>query len=284
MFLAFSLVVPSMAQQRGSRSDASFAPKKGNWQVDMVLGSSRMFDENTDYLLYDYGDANIGLGGWGYSNQSSDPAGYLNLDNISSNSIANIVGIQGSYFITDHISINATLSMNITATPSQDYIEGDDFYDGSNITDMLIPGTCYVEGELTNNWYTSIGTNYYFNTKNERINLYAGALLGYQMGRIQTQTPYTGETVYDDDLNEYVDSSVYVSSNNSGQLFSANASLVAGIEYSVARGVVIGFEVRPVSYTYSILDVMPYGYETFRANTQNVQIMALPNVKFGFRF
>lgn len=278
IFLTLSLVVPAVAQQSRGGNNASFAPQKGNWQVDMIFGSSRMFDEDTDYLLYEYGDTNIGLDNWN-QNQSQDPSAYLNLGSISSNSLANIVGLQASYFITNQISVNAAFSMNITSTPNKDYVEGDD-----TVGDMVIPGNCYVEGELTNNWSTSIGSNYYFNTKNERINLYAGVLLGYQMGRIRTQTPYTGETVYDSSLDEEVDQNLYYSTNNAGQLFGANASLVAGIEYSLAKGFVLGFEVRPASYSYYVLEVKPYGYETFRANVNNIQILALPNVKLGFRF
>lgn len=63
---------------------------------------------------------------------------------------------------------------------------------------MQIPASKYVEGRVKNNWMVNIGSNYYFNTKNERINLYVGGLIGWQMGRIETMSPNTGETVSDE--------------------------------------------------------------------------------------
>ncbi len=42
---------PSLAQRYSSSDDASFAPKKGQWQVSVLLGSGKFFNENTSYLL-----------------------------------------------------------------------------------------------------------------------------------------------------------------------------------------------------------------------------------------
>ena len=78
-------------------------------------------------------------------------------------------------------------SMNIGVTPKKDYIEGD-----RTVQDMQIPAKQYLEGKIKNNWSINIGSNYYFNTKNERINLYVGGLLGWQMGRIQTTNSLYG--------------------------------------------------------------------------------------------
>ena len=52
ILLSVCTVAPVMAQQYSSSDDASFAPKKGQWQVSMVMGSSQMFNNNTEnYLL-----------------------------------------------------------------------------------------------------------------------------------------------------------------------------------------------------------------------------------------
>lgn len=279
ILLLLSVVAPTMAQQQSGEDVASFAPKKGNWQVSAVMGSSNMFDLGTEhYLLSDFQAPNTGLGD-GSLNQSQSPSAFLNLEGISNSSLVNLIGLQGSYFITENISVNAMFSMNINLTPKRDYIEGDD-----EIPGMEIPGVQYVEGQLKNNWATSVGANYYFNTKNERINLYAGALLGWQMGRIKTQTPYTGNTVTDPDTEEELPLELYYPNNNSGQIWGANGSLVAGVEYSLAEGLIIGFEVRPLSYTFNKLSVCPPGYDNFHAENHSVNVFALPNLKFGFRF
>lgn len=73
--------------------DASFAPKKGQWQVSMILGSSQMFNNNTEnYLLptywngQNYSFPNVGLGNTS-GHQSSDPATYLQLGDLNSNNL-----------------------------------------------------------------------------------------------------------------------------------------------------------------------------------------------------
>ena len=160
-----------------------------------------MFNNNTEnYLLPTYWNGqnfsfpNVGLGNNTSGNQSSDPATYLQLGDLNSNNLVNIIGIQGKYFLTDRWDVNLMFSMNIGVTPKKDYIEGD-----KTVTDMQIPALQYLEGRIKNNWSVNIGSNYYFNTKNERINLYVGGLLGWQMGRIETTLPYTGIMVSDKD-------------------------------------------------------------------------------------
>lgn len=95
----------------------------------MVFGSSQMFNNSTeDYLLPRYWDGksalapNIGIGN-GSGHQSADPAYYLTLGDLNNNSLVNIIGVQGKYFLTDRWDINLMFSMNIGVTPKKDYIE-----------------------------------------------------------------------------------------------------------------------------------------------------------------
>ena len=133
LLLSVCTVAPGMAQQYSS-SDASFAPKKGQWQVSAVIGNNQMFDQDMEYLLPTYWngkpnategfDVTVGLPGTDF--QSGDPGYYLNLGDLNSNTLMNLIGIQGKYFLTDRWDVNAMFSMNINATPSKDYIEGDE--------------------------------------------------------------------------------------------------------------------------------------------------------------
>ena len=130
ILLSVCTVAPLSAQQYSSSDDASFAPKKGQWQVSMVMGSSQMFNNNTEnYLLPTYWNGrnfsfpNVGLGNNTSGNQSSDPATYLQLGDLNSNNLVNIIGIQGKYFLTDCWDVNLMFSMNIGVTPKKDYIE-----------------------------------------------------------------------------------------------------------------------------------------------------------------
>lgn len=139
----------------------------------------------------------------------------------------------------------------------------------------------------------NIGSNYYFNTKNERINLYVGGLIGWQMGRIETMSPNTGETVSDgdaitddDDLNdaETLPLQVYIPSTKTGQIFGLRAAAVAGIEYSLGKGLVFGFELQPVAYRYDMIQIYPKGVATYKVGHHNINLFAQPYLKLGFRF
>ena len=300
-----------MAQQRSSSDDASFAPEKGNWQISVALGNSQQFADGMEYLLPKYwnGTGNapgIGLGD-DTGNKSEDPGMYLNLGSWNNNSLVNIIGLQGKYFLTNRWDVNLMFSMNIGVTPKKDYIEGD-----KTVTDMQIPALQYMEGRIKNNWSVNIGSNYYFNTKNERINLYVGGLLGWQMGRIETTLPYTGVMVNDKDMDTDGDDTnlqpsqdlsgqdnspvvddgdvtgtpleVYIPNSKAGQIFGLRAAAVAGIEYSLSKGLILGFEVQPVAYRYDMIQIIPKGTPVYKVGHHNINLFALPNLKIGFRF
>lgn len=293
LLLSVCTVAPGMAQQYSS-SDASFAPKKGQWQVSAVIGNNQMFNQDMKYLLPTYwnGDVdategfNVPVGLPGTDFQSGDPGYYLNLGDLNSNSLMNLIGIQGKYFLTDRWDVNAMFSMNINATPSKDYIEGD-----HTVTELPIQDYKYIEGRIQNAWTVQLGSNYYFNTKNERINLYAGGVLGWQMGRIQTSYPYTGETVIDEDMSEETDEDLnyesvqlYTPNSRAGQIFGLRVGAVAGIEYSIAKGLILGFEVQPISYRYDCIQICPKGSAVYQAGHHSIGFFATPNLKIGFRF
>ena len=162
---------------------------------------------------------------------------------------------------------------------------------------MPIQSSKYMEGRISNAWTAVIGSNYYFNTRNERINLYLGGALGWQMGRIETTTPYTGETIDDPDLSDDVDSGdadleegektsvqLYTPNSRAGQIFGLRGSVVAGIEYSVAKGLIFGFEVQPVSYRYDRIQICPKGTAAYEVDHHSMGFFATPNLKIGFRF
>ena len=319
LLLSVVSVAPIMAQQYSS-SDASFAPKKGQWQVSAVIGNSQMFDQNMDYLLPSYWNPNnnskptLGFpSNYWNSNQSGDPGIYLSLGSLNTNNLVNLIGIQGKYFLTDRWDVNLMFSMNINATPKKDFVEGD-----YTVDEMPIMAAKYIEGRISNAWNVAIGSNYYFNTKNERINLYVGGLLGWQMGRIETVTPYTGE--YYDDSNDYTNSDgtnigtgetdietgdesdltfgdgntdmeegkdpvqLYTPNSRAGQIFGLKVAGVAGIEYSIAKGLVFGFEVQPVAYRYDHIQICPKGQAAYKVGHHNINLFATPNLKIGFRF
>ena len=119
------LSAPLLAQTVGSESDGVlFAPKKGQWQVSVLLGGGNNFyNEKTSYLLPAFTNTggSVGLPDKGEASQG-DLNRYLNIDGLNNNSLTNILGIEGKYFLSDCWDINFQFSMNINLTPKKDYV------------------------------------------------------------------------------------------------------------------------------------------------------------------
>lgn len=303
ILLSALVAVPCWAQSpKGDKEGVVFAPRKGQWQVSLVLGGSNSFyNENTgSYLLPEYNNVSgsIGLpnGGDGgilnsgstsneilaNGNQSGNLNDYLLIGGFNNNSLVNIVGLQAKYFVSDCWDINFSLGMNISVTPKKDFIEGN--YD---IADMVIPSQKYVNAQTTNNWYVNIGTDRYFKTSNPRIHPYIGVTAGFQMARIETMEPYTGKLYVsgdDDTADEAVDQQVYLPAGKVGQMFGIKGALVGGLEYSVARGLIIGLECQPLAYRYDVVQIAPKGFDKYNLSHHNIKLMEMPVLKLGFRF
>jgi len=275
------LSAPLLAQTVGSESDGVlFAPKKGQWQVSVLLGGGNNFyNENTSYLLPQntHTGGEVGLPGGGAN--SGDLNRYLNIDGLNNNSLTNILGVEGKYFISDCWDINFQFAMNINLTPKKDYVEGD-----GSVPDMVIPAQKYINAQATNNWYVSVGSNRYFKVNNPRIHPYLGSSLGFQMARIETTEPYTGETTTDPDSGEEVPVQLYGSGSRAGQMFGIKAAGVAGIEYSLAPGLVLGFQFQPLAYRYDVIQLCPKGFDKYNASHHNIKIFDMPVLKLGIRF
>jgi hypothetical protein len=284
ILLLAAFVAPTWAQQTGgSKEGVVFAPRKGQWQVSLVLGNSGQFyNESTSYLLPQY--TNTG-GSIGLPNGSTDNSGdlnrYLNISGLNDNSLVNIAGLQAKYFISDCWDINLSFGMNISITPKKDYIEGD-----NSVPDVIIPDQKYVNAQMTNNWYMSVGTNRYFKTGNPRIHPYLGVVAGFQMARIETTEPFTGKTYSDgeDDEDTALPEQVYVAAGKAGQIFGIKGAAVAGIEYSVVKGLLFGLEFQPIAYRYDVIQICPKGFEKYSISHHNIKLFEMPVVKLGFRF
>lgn len=310
ILLAACMAAPSMAQTFGSNDGGVlFAPQKGQWQVSMFFGgSSTFYNENTQFLLPRFTNAtgSVGLPNGG-TIDSGNLNRYLNISGLNNNNLTNIVGFEGKYFISDCWDINMQFSMNINLTPKKDYVEGD-----YTVEDMIIPAQKYINAQMTNNWYVSLGSNHYFKTANPRIHPYLGAAVGFQMARIETAEPYTGETLKDlpDDTDNGLGSEVggdlgnvgdipgidnsqdsdelpmqvYLSGSRAGQMFGIKAAGVAGIEYSLAKGLVLGFQFQPVAYRYDVIQICPTGFDKYNTSHHNIKLFDMPTLKLGIRF
>ena len=287
ILLSAALVAPAWAQQSGDKDGVVFAPRKGQWQVSLMLGGGGQFyNENTTYLLPRFTNTSgeVGLPNGG-SLESGDLSTYLQIDGLNGNSLTNIIGFEGKYFLSDCWDINLQFSMDINLTPKKDYIEGE-----ATVPDMIIPAQKYINAQATNNWYVGVGSNRYFKVSNPRIHPYLGAALGFQMARIETSEPYTGETYADgedegdDEVGSGLPTQVYLSGSRAGQMFGIKAAAVAGIEYSLAPGLVLGFQMQPVAYRYDVIQICPKGFDKYNASHHNIKLFDMAVLKLGIRF
>ena len=299
LLLLAMMAAPMLAQTISSKKcdGVMFAPEKGQWQISVFMGGNNNFyKEQTNYLLPTFTNKN---GVVGLPNTSETHKGdlntYLQIDGLNGNSLTNILGFEGKYFLSDCWDINMQFSMDINLTPSKDYVEGD----YSSVPDMIIPAQDYISARMTNNWYAAVGTNRYFKVSNPRIHPYLGASVGFQMARVETTEPYTGETYSDNDGDGSIDrfypntngedldnlpTQVYVSGSRAGQMFGIKAAGVAGIEYSIAPGLVLGFQCQPLAYRYDVIQICPKGFDKYNASHHNIKILDMPVLKLGIRF
>lgn len=288
LLLLATLSAPLLAQTASSNGEGViFAPQKGQWQVSMFLGGgNKFYNENTTYLLPRFTNTSgeVGLPNGG-TLESGDLNTYLQIDGLNGNSLTNIIGFEGKYFLSDCWDINLQFSMDINLTPKKDYVEGE-----TTVPDMIIPAQSYINAQATNNWYVGVGSNRYFKVSNPRIHPYLGAALGFQMARIETSEPYTGETYADgedegdDEVGSGLPTQVYLSGSRTGQMFGIKAAAVAGIEYSLAPGLVLGFQMQPVAYRYDVIQICPKGFDKYNASHHNIKLFDMAVLKLGIRF
>ena len=274
------LLAQTISSKRGD--GVMFAPEKGQWQISVFMGGgNKFYNENTNYYLlptHTNTGGSVGLPN-GSSNNSGDLNDYLYIDGLNNNSLTNILGFEGKYFLSDCWDINMQFSMDISLTPKKDYVEGEDM-----VEDMIIPAQRYINAQMTNNWFVSVGSNRYFKVSNPRIHPYLGASVGFQMARIETNEPYTGDDNYDEDIDEKLPAQLYLSGSRAGQMFGVKAAGVAGIEYSIAPGLVLGFQCQPLAYRYDVIQICPKGFDKYNASHHNIKIFDMPVLKLGIRF
>ena len=279
LLLIAMMSAPLLAQTISSKKcdGVMFAPQKGQWQISMFLGGGNKYNVNQDYTLLPQFTNTSGTVGVG--SQNGNLSGILNINGLNGNSLTNILGFEAKYFVSDCWDINMQFSMDINLTPGKDYVEGD-----YSVPDMIIPAQDYINARMTNNWYAAIGTNRYFKVSNPRIHPYLGASVGFQMARIETTEPYTGDYNYDEDIEEGVPSQLYLSGSKAGQMFGIKTAGVAGIEYSVDPGLVLGFQFNPIAYRYDVIQICPKGFDKYNASHHNIKIFDMPVMKLGIRF
>ena len=321
------LVVPAVAQPKEG-CECVFAPKAGQWQFNFNIGRGDFFNDVAGlyYLLPDEDGTATGVGldipsevlsnGLGVTTIGTDVNkgignDYLSGDlqlyllNTGSLNYTNVAFSMGTkYFITDHININLSGAYILNLQPSKDFVEGEstrlddlnfDALDVSVASATVNPGDIYAQkailGTVTNRLMVQLGSEYYFNTRNERIFPYLGVFGQFKMARIESFYPaYTGQYIATD----YPEGEGYpdmgfeeldlVRVPRAGQALGFGGGINLGVEFAVYEGLSIGLEVAPVCYQYTLLHMQVAGQDPYYAMNHNLRAFAYPSLTIGYRF
>ena len=312
LIMTILLVVPAVAQPKEG-CECVFAPKAGQVQFQLNVGTGQFFNDMTGlyYMLPDEDGTAMGIGS---DRNTLEPGTYGNA--YISGDLSNLLVNQGSLnfmtrnytvgmkvFVSDHININLSGAYMLNLQPSKDFIEGEDYsLEGLNVKDYDISvtpatvgvGDTYASkailGAVTNKLMVQLGTEYYFNTRNERIFPYIGVFGQFKMARIESLYPYTGQYMDTDypagegypDMN-YEEVDMYRASRG-GQALGFGGGINIGVEYALMEGLFVGVEVAPVCYQYTLLHLQVGGQDPYYATNHNLRAFAFPQLTLGFRF
>ena len=305
------MTVPAMAQPQES-CECAFGPKKGQWEISLNLGRGQFFnDANGLYYLLPAEDGTaIGIGqdswaldvedGLGNDHISADIATFvLNTGSFNANSIVNIAGINAKYFFTDNFAISFGGAYNMNMQPGKNYVEGESSmvpagqqtYDPSDITGDVLPGDIYshkaVLGVTSNSGIANLGLDWYFHIKRApRVTPYLGVLGQFKIARIDSFYPYTGQKIVDDvpvEGLQYEELDMY-RTNRAGNAMGFAVGVNFGVDFSVTENLILGINVAPVLYQYSLVQLQIMGQDTYNVYNHNISAFKYPQLKFGFRF
>ncbi len=312
LIITILLVVPAMAQPKES-CECVFGPKAGQVQFNLNIGTGQFFNDMTGlyYMLPDEDGTPMGIGAdgdelepgvFGNTYISGDLSQLL-VNNGSLNFMTRNYSVGMKVFVSDHFNINLSGAYIMNLQPSKNFQEGETFnisdlnvkdIDVSEVISNVEPGGIYAQkailGAVTNRLMVQLGSEYYFNTKNERIFPYIGVFGQFKMARIESFYPVTGQTIETDypdgegypDM-QYEEVDMYRTSRG-GQALGFGGGINIGVEYALMEGLVIGFEVAPVCYQYTLLHLDVGGQDPYYAANHNLRAFAFPQLTIGVRF
>lgn len=269
-FFLLSLTVVN-AQEEDSdhvcKDDASccaatpkFAPQKGDFTAAMLFGRGAYMNSG---LVVPSSNGSV----------NGVPA-YANDVSANDNSIMNMVGIEGRYYVGKRFALVVSGGAIFRNTPSRVNIPEVTDING----DVLIQAYDAVIANEHVDANVSVGGQWMFKTKNDRLIPYLGFALPYD---------YARRSLFDPTL--YVDDQGNVASTDLGarhvEISAFGVQAVAGVDYYIAQDFFLGFDVKPISYNYAVNIKTPGpGLQDLKAETDTVSLFAQFSFKLGFKF
>ncbi|MHB1148005.1 MAG: BT1926 family outer membrane beta-barrel protein [Lutibacter sp.] len=233
-----------------------FAPKAGDFTAAMVFGRGAFL--------------NGGLVVPSSYSSVSGAAPYANDVDANENNITNMVGAEGRYYATNRFAITLSGGAILRNTPAKLSIPG--------IPNTDVPAYDAVVADERIDVSVSVGGQWLFNTKNDRLFPYVGFALPFDYARRSQYDPTitvdnAGNVVITDLGARHVDITAF------------GIQAVAGVDYYIAKDVFFGFDIKPVSYTYAYSVKVPGpGLYNLEADTNTLSFFAQFSFKVGFKF
>lgn len=242
---------------------ARFAPQKGDFTAQMLFGRGAYL--NSPNLLVPSSSNNASVSG---------AAPYVNDIDANSNDVSNMIGAEFRYYATNKFAIKLSGGAILRNTPYVINIPG--VWDSVN-SEWIIPPYDTVDATEEAEANVSIGAEFLFNTKNDRLFPYVGFALPFDYARRSVFTPPSIDASGNVTIPDYGTRHIEITA------FGVQA--IAGVDYYLAKDVFFGFEVKPVSYTYaySIKSPSP-GLFNAEADNNTLSFFAQFSMKIGFKF
>lgn len=267
------LFLPLSAQDT-DKEPATYGPKAGNMQVSLLLGKGMFYANIEDVLLISRNAPVVGTWPGTPANLTSELPFYLTLSDPNANSIANMIGVEFKYFVTDNISVSLSGAGYVNNTPWRETV---DPIVVNGVT--VLPKYVNIDAQLKTRVVANLGAQYYFNVGNNRIHPYAGILGTFQYASISAQSTYSGIEPFE------LEEDRRDAGMRTGQIIGWAPAVSAGIEYSVLPGLTIGFEIKPVSMYYSGIQLFAQpGLDAMTGENIDWTFFSQPQFKIGFRF
>ncbi len=207
----------------------------------------------------------------------------------NNNTITNIVGGEGRYFLKDDIALKFSGAGIVSGTPSRVNLpavilatdaQGNQFLINPNSNASWIPAYAAVKAENQVTLNFNVGAEKHFATKYNRLSPYVGLTIPYYYARKTQYDPTINDAVPVDNPGYIVDIGI-----RQVQLMGFGLQAVAGIDYYLMEGFYIGFEIKPISYVYSYTSKKPApGLPLLKSDNNNWSFLSQTFFKIGFRF
>ena len=241
--------------QEEVQENNNYRPKKGSYTVSILMGRGNHINEGSTYI--------------GSSFAVSGQAPSVNTISTNDNSVVNMAGVEGKYFIEDKMAISLTGAFTFRSTPSAVNIPS--VTDASGVT--VMPGYNSVIGEDRYDAHLAVGLQWYLKLKSPKLIPYVGFSLPFDYARTSTFDPtvnLNGNTV--------------PLGLKHIELFGIGVQGVAGLDYYLSEDLFIGFDVKPLSYNYVMNSKKPQaGAIGRRAKNSTLSFFGQYFFKIGFK-